>query len=272
MSANSISQPVAFPVLSLLNPREHMRWMIAAWLIGGAIGAFAAWQLAFPKWAVAAVIVAAWLPTAVAKWRSDLRRYGIMLTLLGVLLTTQGLHTVEHVAQWVQYYLFWWTLRESNGLLSPLNAEWVHFVWNWSVLIVMIVLVCGGLRNKFAWILLGITFFHTMEHTYLTIRYVQVLNQLRELGVTDVTAQGLPGFFGRDGWLARSAFTQGTFLCTLPGFTTATRLDVHFWWNAIEMVFLALAGHVHLRKTFRPGLRTYLNRDGIPHRDVVPEN
>jgi hypothetical protein len=41
--------------------------------------------------------------------------------------------------------------------------------------------------------------------------------------------------------------TQGTFICTLPGLTTAMRLDVHFWWNAIEMLLLLCAGSVFLR-------------------------
>jgi len=69
-----------------------------------------------------------------------------------------------------------------------------------------------------------------------------------------VTAQGLPGIIGRDGWLARSVVTQGTFLCTLPGLTTAMRLDVHFWWNLIEMSLLLIAGSLFLRS--RPaGLR-----------------
>ena len=52
---------------------------------------------------------------------------------------------------------------------------------------------------------------------------------------------------GRDGWLARSELTRGTWICTIPGLTTAVRLDVHFWWNAIEMTLLLIAGHVYLR-------------------------
>ena len=51
---------------------------------------------------------------------------------------------------------------------------------------------------------------------------------------------------GRDGWLARSGVTQGTFLCRLPGLTTATRLDVHFWWNVGELTLLLLAAHAFL--------------------------
>ncbi|MFL5802195.1 MAG: hypothetical protein ACJ8CR_10705 [Roseiflexaceae bacterium] len=66
-----------------------------------------------------------------------------------------------------------------------------------------------------------------------------------------MTAQGPPGIIGRDGWLARSAVTQGTFLCTLPGLTTAMRLDVHFWWNLIEMSLLLVAGSLFLRSRLR---------------------
>ena len=40
---------------------------------------------------------------------------------------------------------------------------------------------------------------------------------------------------------------RGTFLCTLPGVTTAMRLDVHFWWNLVEMLLLIGAGELFLR-------------------------
>jgi hypothetical protein len=68
------------------------------------------------------------------------------------------------------------------------------------------------------------------------------------MGVTSITAQGLPGVLGRDGWLARSQATQGTFLCRLPGVTTANRLDVHFWWNMGEIGLLLIAADRFLRR------------------------
>ena len=37
------------------------------------------------------------------------------------------------------------------------------------------------------------------------------------------------------------------------GLTTAVRLDVHFWWNALEMALLLMAGHVYLRKQTAAG-------------------
>jgi hypothetical protein len=82
------------------------------------------------------------------------------------------------------------------------------------------------------------------------IRYLLVLDELKNMGITTITAQGLPGILGQGGWLARSALTQGTFLARLPGLTTALRLDVHFWWNVGEMSLLVFAAHTYLKKLF----------------------
>jgi hypothetical protein len=109
-------------------------------------------------------------------------------------------------------------------------------------------LLAGGMRNAWMWLLLIVAAAHTVEHSYTFLRYQLVLGELRGLGLVDVTAQGLPGIVGRDGWLARSDWTRGTFLCTLPGLTTAIRLDIHFWWNALEMALLIVGGHVAMRR------------------------
>jgi transposase-like protein len=53
------------------------------------------------------------------------------------------------------------------------------------------------------------------------------------------------GVVGRDGWLASSTATQGTFLCRLPGVTTAPRLDIHFWWNTGEIALMIPAASVY---------------------------
>jgi hypothetical protein len=45
--------------------------------------------------------------------------------------------------------------------------------------------------------------------------------------------------------------TPGAFLCALPGLTTAMRLDVHFWWNLVEMLLLLVAGSWFLRSRLR---------------------
>ena len=236
-----------FPILRLLNPGR----LALPGIFSAAIGLAGAYYLiavyGLPLWLGTLVVLLALTPVGIVKWREDRLRYGSTVMLLSIVLVTQGVHTIEHIAQWVQYYVFNLTARQSNGLLSPANAEWVHFIWNWAVLLVVVLLLRGGMRNIFTYLLLAVAIGHTSEHTYLFVRHLLVLRELRVLDVI-CSAQGLPGIFGRDGWLARSEWTNGTLLGSLPGFTTAMRLDVHFWWNIIELNLLLFAGHTFLKK------------------------
>ncbi len=246
------SQPKpSSPVLSLLNPRETTKWFALTVPIGLLCGAFGITFMKFPLWAAVLALLVAVMPALVIKWRADGMKYGKRIMLISILLTAQGLHSVEHIAQWAEYHVFNFTLRQSNGLLSPANAEWVHFVWNWVVLFAIIAIIASGMRNIWAWILLFVAVTHTIEHSYSFIRYLQILSELGSMGVTNISAQGLPGILGRDGWLARSPLTQGTIWCGIPGLTTAERLDLHFWWNVIEMTFTVLASHVYLSAKFK---------------------
>jgi len=249
----SLSFERHFPVLALLHPGRLAPAAAASF----AAGLAAAWVVFhffdFPFWSMTLIVLLALLPVGVVKWRQDLHRHGTTVMLLSVTLVAQGVHTIEHVTQWVQYYILYLPARQSNGLVSAANAEWVHFVWNWAVLIVVIALMRGGMRNVLAALLLAVAAAHTFEHTCMFIRHLQVLSELHRMEIYTVTAQGLPGIVGRDGWLARSAVTQGTFLCSLPGLTTAMRLDVHFWWNLIEMLLLLGAGSVFLRSRLIAG-------------------
>lgn len=241
-----------FPLLQLLHPRQYTRGVLLSLGLGLLLAWLTVHFLGWPLWLATAIVLITLLPVGVRKWQDDRLRYGTTVMILSILLTSQGAHTIEHLMQWMQYHVLFWTMRQSTGLLSPANAEWVHFVWNWSVFVVVVMLIRGGMRNGWVYLLLGVAFFHSVEHSYMLIRYYLVLGELHQMGVHNVPAQGLPGIFGRDGWLARSPWTQGTFLRGLPGFTTAVRLDVHFWWNALEMVLLALGGHWFLRQQWFP--------------------
>jgi hypothetical protein len=170
-------------------------------------------------------------------------------------MAVQGMHLIEHLVQWAQYHILNWSMRDATGLLSPANSEVVHFVWNLGVVAAVLYLVWGGVRNPWAWLLLGWAILHTVEHTYMFVRYLTVLDELRSLGLGKVAAQGLPGLLGRDGLLATSTLTQNTFLCRLPGVTTAVRLDVHFWWNMGETLLLLVAAHVHLANPVHRGVQ-----------------
>lgn len=253
------------PLLDLLNPGRLTPWVVLSLLVGLAIG-WAVYQFyGFPLWVITLIVMLALLPVGIVKWREDKRSRGTVVMLMSILLISQGVHTIEHVTQWFQYYVLYLPARQSNGLLSAANAEVVHFVWNWLVLIVVLLLLRGGMSGSI-WMygLVAVSAAHAIEHTYMFARHLIVLEELRKLDICTVTAQGLPGIVGRDGWLARSDLTQNTFLSIFPGLTTAMRLDVHFWWNLLEMILLLGAGHVFLRGKARqpdPGEQSGVRAD-----------
>jgi hypothetical protein len=247
MAATELNRMPRFPILALLHPRERARLLAGGLAAGLALWCAVVWLFGLPIWVATALALATLLPIGVLKWRDDLRRHGAVVMVLSILLAAQGFHSIEHAVQEIQYHVLKWPPFASSGLISAANAEWVHFAWNWLVVAILVYLVRGGFRNAWAWLLLAWSFAHALEHAYMFLRYLEVLAELRRLGFPSVSAQGLPGVLGRDGWLARSAVTQGSFICRLPGLTTAPRIDVHFWWNAGEIVLLLAAAHTFLR-------------------------
>jgi hypothetical protein len=245
------SQTPRFPLLTLLHPREQTRTLMLLLPLGIVVWGLIVSAAGLPIWGATSIVLGLLLIPGVQKWRADRVRYGSVVMVLSILLAMQGFHTIEHIAQWIQFHLLRWQPTRSSGLISALDAEWVHFVWNWAVVFVVLYLVRGGMRNPIAWMLLIWTIAHASEHAYMMVRYLQFKQELGILGVPGASAQGLPGILGRDGWLARSPATQNTVLCRLPGVTTLIRLDIHFWWNVGETALLVIAGHMFLRKRFR---------------------
>jgi hypothetical protein len=247
MTATELGRAPRFPILTLLHPRAQTRAVVALAFAGVLLWGVAIRAFGVPVWVASLSVLGLLLLPGVLKWLDDRQRYGLTAMVLSVLLAAQGFHTIEHVSQMIEYHLLKWPPFASSGLVSAANAEWIHFVWNWAVVAAIVYLVRGGMRDVWAWLLLVWAAAHALEHAYLFARYLEMRAELARLGFPSLTAQGLPGVLGRDGWLARSAATQGTFLCRLPGVTTASRIDVHFWWNAGEILLLLPAAHVFLR-------------------------
>jgi hypothetical protein len=226
-------------ILDLLRPRGQLSLFLAFLAVGLVYGwLIVVWYTA-PLWSAVVLTLVLLSYPAALKWTADRRELGWPLTILSILLVTQGLHTLEHIAQWVQFHLLGWPLKASSGLISPLNAEIVHFLWNWAVFLTVTWLLSAGLRNHWMWLLLAWAGAHSAEHSYMFVNYLQ------SGGV-----QGLPGFFGMGGWLATHAETNATFnfICTsAPALITAPRLDVHFWWNVGEVTLLLFAAHAVMR-------------------------
>lgn len=238
----------------LLHPRGRGRELGAA-LLAGSLWSIVLWRAGLPGWSGPALtVILLGMPLAL-KWRSDWRTLGASGTVLSILLVAQTLHSIEHAAQWVQYHLLGWPAKAAGGLISPLNAEVVHFTWNIAVLAAVIYLLAAGMRNRWMWLLLIWAAAHSAEHTYMFVRYLEAVRELQAAGLPLAGAQGLPGILGKGGWLAVQAATSPTaqFLCSVaPGLKDAPRLDVHFWWNAGEVALLLLAAHTARLVPIRP--------------------
>ena len=240
----------SFPIWELVNPRRHTLLVISIFVICLVVDTFGMTRFGWQLWQATALTLAVMILAMIPKWRDDLRRYGLIAMMLSVLLMAQGFHMVEHLVQWAQYYVLNYTMQNAVGLLSPANTEWVHFVWNWTVLILIGILIGLGMRSNWSWALFIYGIAHTTDHTYLLIRFIQMSDRLKVLCGTNIPAQGLPGIIGQGGWLAQSDLTRGTWISRIPLLTTAIRLDVHFWWNMGETVLLLLAAHAFLSTIF----------------------
>ena len=234
------------PIVALLHPRERTGMLLWASALGLVAWGIAVWRVGLPTWGAVTIFLGIVLVPGVLKWHDDIRRYGVATAVLSILLAMQGFHTIEHGVQMVQYHVLNWPPFRSSGLLSAANTEWVHFIWNWSVVAVVIfVMWKGRMRNPWAWMLITWAVLHSLEHSYMMYRYLMVKQELIALGIPKevVSAQGLPGILGRDGWLANSSICG-----RIPGLTTLSRIDIHFWWNAGEILLLLAAAHTYLRK------------------------
>ena len=85
-------------------------------MIGATLGALGAWQLGLPKWAITAVVIVCLLPVILMRWKAELPRLGLVITIVSVLLKTQGLLTVEHLAHQTD-------LRRLNGTRSVTSSS-----------------------------------------------------------------------------------------------------------------------------------------------------
>lgn len=223
--------------LSLFNPGKRIWLVFAGIVVSVLLWSFLVGYGALSVSKASALGFALIILSVTPKWLDDIKRWGAPVGVLGIVITLQLLHLLEHTVQMIQFYRLSLPAGQSLGLISALNVEWVHFGWNWLIWGLTLFLVFKGMRNFWSYALLAWATLHSLEHTYLLVRYLQVLNEMGQFGLPTFTvAQALPGILGRNGWLALSE------LCgRIPGLTTAPRSVIHFWWNVGEVVLLMLA-------------------------------
>jgi hypothetical protein len=246
----SIPKPTS--ILELLRPRR--RSLLIALAAGvGVLTGYGLTRAGFPIWGGTLAFLGVMAIPVSLKWRDDLERFGVAAAGLSVLLALQGFHTVEHVVQLAQFYLFNRPGIEAQGLISSLNVEWVHFVWNWLAWGGVVYLVRSGMKGLWGYPLLVWVTLHSAEHTFMLLHYLHVNAELGLLGQPMFqAAQVLPGFLGRDGWLANNVL----FCRSIPGLATLPRVAIHFYWNVGEMTFLLLAARESLPRLARSSLHT----------------
>jgi hypothetical protein len=82
-----------------LHPRGQAR-LFAAALVAGVLAAWlSVTQLSLPLWGAAVSVIGLLIYPAARKWHADRQQLGTPAMVLSILLVTQSLHSVEHVAQ-----------------------------------------------------------------------------------------------------------------------------------------------------------------------------
>lgn len=225
---NTKSAPAADAPLAAFVP-----WGSLASAASMAIGFAAGWQV----WLLAAVGILPWLPAFAIDVTRVGRRFG-PLALLYVLVITQIGHFLEHLAQMTPIHLLGLSGPAARGVVGQLDTEWVHFLWNSWVILAALVLVARFPRNP--WLRFAAIFavWHEIEHAYLLSVYLTA------------------GHAGHPGLLAAGG--------VLGGGLPLARPDLHFLYNLIETVPLAVAFVVEARRSIGADRRAAESLTGQP--------
>lgn len=167
----------------------------------------------WPLWAVGVASLVPWLPAFILDTAQIYRRYQ-WLALFYVLVVTQTVHFLEHVSQMIEIHVLGLSGPNARGIISTLDVEWVHFVWNMWVLIGLIVLLARFKGNGWLWLALPFTGWHAIEHAFIFSGYLST-------GIS-----GIPGLLSQGG--------------ALWGGLPVTRPDLHFIYNLVETAPLLL--------------------------------
>jgi hypothetical protein len=179
---------------------------------GVAFGLLREW----PVWVVGLVGLLPWLPifAAETRWR---RHHHEALALFYVLVVTQVAHFVEHIAQMTQIHVLDLGGMHARGVFGALDTEWVHFVWNTSVLVAVVLLLRPFRANAWLWLAAVLAGWHELEHVVVFSTYLLTGHA------------GTPGLLGQGGLIA--------------GGLPVKRPDLHFLYNLVETIPL-VAGFV----------------------------
>lgn len=176
------------------------------------------WQV----WLVMILILLAWIPVFAVITKSLYRR-AHWIAFFFVLVVSQGVHFIEHIAQMMQIHILGLSGTQAHGLIGQLDLEWVHFGFDacWVLICVYILFFIYRKSNPWLWPLLFLATWHAIEHFFIITFYIRT------------------GIAGSPGLLAQGGLMAGG----LP----MTRPDLHFLYNLAEEA-LIIIGYLHQLK------------------------
>ena len=198
------------------------------------IGMIASVILGYPLWVIGLVTVLPWIPILFAESLWKYKHYK-WFALFGVLILTQCLHFVEHIAQIVEVDIVGWPRLLSTGILGSLDLEIVHFTFDTVLLIMTTILLFGKFRwNIPLWIAWVVAIWHTAEHWYITYFFL--------FDYKNYLPPPAPGLHGREGLLGAGGLLW-------PG-SPFQRIELHFIYNLLYTVPLVWAFILVMRRAY----------------------
>jgi hypothetical protein len=138
---------------------------------GSFVGQIAAVLQAAPLWVYLVAAVAPWLPILTLEIVWTYRHYR-WLAVFCLLLVSQAVYLIEHVARITQIHVLGRSPVDAPGILGALGIERVHFLWTtWAVLSVLL-LVQRFPRNPWLWVLLPVSAWDAVDHALILASYV----------------------------------------------------------------------------------------------------
>lgn len=183
--------------------------ILAFWIDGWAI------------WLLGILIIVAWMPYVFSIMRK-LYPLSAGLAMLYVMVMFQGAHTIEHLAQMYELHILGWPGPSAKGIISFLDVEWVHLIWNTWVVLMLGWLLFIYRRHPWIWALFIFAIYHEAEHVYMVSVYIKT------------------GIAGTPGLLARGGVIGGG----LP----ISRPDLHAIYAVFEEAMLLMIYFMERRK------------------------
>ena len=126
--------------------------------------------LHYPLAVIGVVTLIPWLPLFFSEAIWKYRHYA-WFALIELLVVTQGLHFIEHIAQITEVDILGLPRSQSHGIIGNLDQEYVHFFFDTFLTIGVIILLFRFRKNIALWVCLVIGIWHSAEHWYITYYY-----------------------------------------------------------------------------------------------------